>query len=98
MNKAEVLRQITGTGIIPVVRAQSADEAMRAVEAIKAGGISVLELTMTVPGAVKLIDDYSRRYQSDGIVRPGTVLDAGPARVCSSAQAPRLLRPTPDSG
>ena len=52
MIKSEVLQRIRGTGLIPVVRAESADLAMRAVEAIKAGGVGVLEVTMTVPGAI----------------------------------------------
>jgi 2-dehydro-3-deoxyphosphogluconate aldolase / (4S)-4-hydroxy-2-oxoglutarate aldolase len=96
MNKSEVLRQITGTGIIPVVRAQSADEAMRAVEAIKEGGISVLEITMTVPGAVKLIEDVARRYESDAIVGAGTVLDAETARLCILAGARFIVSPALD--
>ena len=96
MNKSEVLRQITGTGIIPVVRAQSADEAMRAVEAIKEGGISVLEITMTVPGAVKLIEAVARRHESDAIVGAGTVLDAETARLCILAGARFIVSPALD--
>ncbi len=53
MTKSEVIKQIKDTGVIPVVRATSADEAMRAIDAIREGGISVLEITMTVPGAVE---------------------------------------------
>ena len=56
MTKSEVLKQIKETGVIPVVRATSADEAMRAIDAIREGGISVLEITMTVPGAVGVIE------------------------------------------
>jgi 2-dehydro-3-deoxyphosphogluconate aldolase/(4S)-4-hydroxy-2-oxoglutarate aldolase len=52
MTKSEVLKQIRDTGVIPVVRATTADEAMRAIDAIREGGIAVLEITMTVPGAV----------------------------------------------
>jgi 2-dehydro-3-deoxyphosphogluconate aldolase/(4S)-4-hydroxy-2-oxoglutarate aldolase len=96
MNKSEVLRQITGVGIIPVVRAQSADEAMRAVEAIKEGGISVLEITMTVPGAVKLIEDVARSYESDAIVGAGTVLDTETARLCILAGARFIVSPALD--
>jgi len=96
VNKSEVLRQITETGIIPVVRAQSADEAMRAVEAIKEGGISVLEITMTVPGAVRLIEEVARRYESDAIVGAGTVLDAETARLCILAGARFIVSPALD--
>ena len=96
MNKSEVLRQITSTGIIPVVRAQSADEAMRAVEAIKEGGISVLEITMTVPGAVRVIEEVARRYESDAVVGAGTVLDAETARICILAGARFVVSPALD--
>jgi 2-dehydro-3-deoxyphosphogluconate aldolase/(4S)-4-hydroxy-2-oxoglutarate aldolase len=96
MNKSEVMRQITETGIIPVVRAQSADEAMRAVEAIKEGGISVLEITMTVPGAVRLIEEVARRYESDAIVGAGTVLDRETARLCILAGARFIVSPALD--
>ena len=51
MNKSDVIQWLKDTGVIPVVRASSADEAMRAIDAIKEGGVSVLEITMTVPGA-----------------------------------------------
>ena len=65
MNKADVVRTIKDTGIIPVVRAKSADEAMRAIDAIREGGISVLEITMTVPGAVEVIETVSAKYRAD---------------------------------
>jgi 2-dehydro-3-deoxyphosphogluconate aldolase/(4S)-4-hydroxy-2-oxoglutarate aldolase len=93
MNKSDILRQIVETGVVPVVRAQSADEAMRAIEAIKEGGISVLEITMTVPGAVRLIEEVARRYESDAIVGAGTVLDAETARACILAGAKFVVSP-----
>jgi len=96
MNKSEVLRQITGTGIIPVVRAQSAAEALRAIGAIREGGIPVVEITMTVPGAVKLIEDVSRSNESDAIVGAGTVLDAETARLCILAGARFIVSPALD--
>ena len=52
-------------GVIPVVRAQSAEEAMLAIDAIREGGISILEITMTVPGAVGVIEKVSARYGSE---------------------------------
>ena len=96
MIKSEVVQRITEIGIVPVVRAQSADEAMRAVEAIKEGGISVLEITMTVPGAVRLIEEVSRRYASEAIVGAGTVLDAETARACILAGAQFVVSPALD--
>jgi 2-dehydro-3-deoxyphosphogluconate aldolase/(4S)-4-hydroxy-2-oxoglutarate aldolase len=96
MKKSEVLRQIIETGVVPVVRAQSADEAMRAIEAIKEGGISVLEITMTVPGAVRLIEEVTRRYEADAVVGAGTVLDAETARACILAGAKFVVSPALD--
>lgn len=55
MNKIEVLKRICDTGLIPVVRAESADQALRAVAALEVGGLDVLEVTMTVPGAIEVI-------------------------------------------
>ena len=68
MNKSEVLKQIKETGVIPVVRATTADEAMRAIDAIREGGIAVLEITMTVPGAVGVIEQVAARFGTDALV------------------------------
>jgi 2-dehydro-3-deoxyphosphogluconate aldolase / (4S)-4-hydroxy-2-oxoglutarate aldolase len=93
-DKADVIQQIRGTGIIPVVRAQSADEAMKAIDAIRAGGISILEITMTVPGAVAVIEDVSKRYGNEALVGAGTVLDGETARACISAGARFVVSPS----
>jgi 2-dehydro-3-deoxyphosphogluconate aldolase/(4S)-4-hydroxy-2-oxoglutarate aldolase len=79
--------------LIPVVRATSADEAMRAIDAIREGGISVLEITMTVPGAVKLIEEVANRYGSDALVGAGTVLDPETATACISSGARFVVSP-----
>lgn len=94
MNKADVIRTIKDTGIIPVVRARSADEAMRAIDAIREGGISVLEITMTVPGAVKVIETVSERYRAEALVGAGTVLDPETARSCILAGAQFIVSPS----
>ena len=96
MDKAQVIKTIKDTGIIPVVRATSADEAMRAIDAIRAGGISVLEITMTVPGAVALIETVSKRYGSEALVGAGTVLDAKTAQACISVGARFVVSPSLD--
>jgi 2-dehydro-3-deoxyphosphogluconate aldolase/(4S)-4-hydroxy-2-oxoglutarate aldolase len=96
MNKSDVIQWIKDTGVIPVVRAASADEAMRAIDAIKEGGVSVLEITMTVPGAVRVIEEVSARYGSDVLVGAGTVLDAETARACILAGAQFVVSPALD--
>jgi 2-dehydro-3-deoxyphosphogluconate aldolase/(4S)-4-hydroxy-2-oxoglutarate aldolase len=94
MKKDEVIRSIREIGIIPVVRASSADEAMRAIDAIKAGGVSILEITMTVPGAIGVIEQVTRRFGDDAIVGAGTVLDAETARACMLAGAQFIVSPS----
>ena len=96
MNKEEVLRRIREVGVVPVVRARSAEEAVRAVEAIKAGGIPLLEITMTVPRALDLIEQLSARYGDEAVVGAGTVLDPETARACVMAGAQFVVSPSLD--
>jgi 2-dehydro-3-deoxyphosphogluconate aldolase/(4S)-4-hydroxy-2-oxoglutarate aldolase len=93
MSKAAVLQTIRDVGIIPVVRAQSAEEAMQAIDAIRAGGIPLLEITMTVPGAVGLIEEVIKRYGDEALVGAGTVLDGETARACILAGAQFVVSP-----
>lgn len=96
MNKSDVIGRIIETGLIPVVRAESSDIAMRAIDAIKEGGISVLEITMTVPGAIRVIEEIARRFGEDAIVGAGTVLDSETARACILAGAQFIVSPALD--
>jgi len=93
MDRAEVLSQIKSIGIIPVVRASSGEEALQAVEAIKAGGLPILEITMTVPGAVQVIKRIADHYGDEVLVGAGTVLDAETARNCMQAGAKFVVSP-----
>jgi 2-dehydro-3-deoxyphosphogluconate aldolase/(4S)-4-hydroxy-2-oxoglutarate aldolase len=93
MDKLQIIKQIEETGLVPVVRAASADEAMRVIDAIKEGGVSVLEITMTVPGAVKVIEEVVAKYGSDATVGAGTVLDPETARACILAGAQFIVSP-----
>ena len=92
MNKAAVLERLTATGVIPVIRARSADEAAAAIAAIHKGGVSVLEITMTVPGAVELIREVARRAPN-ALVGAGTVLDPPSAHACIDAGARFVVSP-----
>jgi 2-dehydro-3-deoxyphosphogluconate aldolase / (4S)-4-hydroxy-2-oxoglutarate aldolase len=93
MNKNEVLQKIKEIGVVPVVRASSADEALRVIDAIREGGVPVLEITMTVPGAVKVIEEAAKRHGSEVLVGAGTVLDAETARACMLAGAQFVVSP-----
>jgi 2-dehydro-3-deoxyphosphogluconate aldolase/(4S)-4-hydroxy-2-oxoglutarate aldolase len=93
-NREKVLGRIRDLGLVPVVRAQSADEAVQAIDAIRAGGIDVLEITMTVPDAVPLIAQVVRKLGPDAVVGAGTVLDAETARAVILAGAQFVVTPT----
>jgi 2-dehydro-3-deoxyphosphogluconate aldolase/(4S)-4-hydroxy-2-oxoglutarate aldolase len=92
-DKSQVIQRIKDIGVIPVVRATSADEAMRAIDAIREGGISVLEITMTVPRAVKLIEEVAKRYGNEALVGAGTVLDPETATACVESGAQFVVSP-----
>lgn len=94
MDKPQVISRIRDVGVVPVIRAESADEASRAIDAIRAGGVSVLEITMTVPRAVELIAEVARRAGADVVVGAGTVLDAETARACILAGARFIVSPS----
>src|SRR5215212_3362224 len=93
MNKQDVLRRVAEVGVVPVVRATSAEEAMQVIDAIRAGGITVLEITMTVPRALKVIEQVADRYGTEVVVGAGTVLDAETARACILAGASFVVSP-----
>lgn len=95
-SKQDVLARIREVGIVPVIRAESPDEAAAAIEAIRAGGIPVLEITLTVPRAIRLIEDVAQRFGQDALVGAGTVLDAETARACILAGARFVVSPALD--
>jgi len=93
MSKDDVIKRITACGVLPVIRAQSPDEAKAAVEAIIAGGITTIEVTMTVPDAVALIAELSAKYGESILVGAGTVMEPETARECINAGAEFIISP-----
>ncbi|HKN75108.1 MAG TPA: bifunctional 4-hydroxy-2-oxoglutarate aldolase/2-dehydro-3-deoxy-phosphogluconate aldolase [Candidatus Acidoferrum sp.] len=93
MDKQKVRERIIEIGIVPVVRASSAGEACIAAEAVCQGGIPIVEITMTVPGAVELIRELVRNCGSQVLIGAGTVLNADAARRCIDAGAEFLVSP-----
>src|ERR1700691_179175 len=93
MMKQQVRNRIVEIGIIPVVRASSAQRAMQAAEAVCAGGIPIVEITMTVPGAIDVITQLAKSMGNDVLIGAGTVLDAEAARRCIDAGAEFLVSP-----
>ena len=86
MTKEAVCARIKEFGIIPALRLRSAEDAMFAAEAVWSAGIPIVEVTMTIPGAVKVIHDLVRQ-NSEIIVGAGTPLDIDTAARCLDAGA-----------
>ena len=89
----DVIRRIEEIGIIPVVRAATVEEATRAVEAVCAGGIPLVEITMTVPNALSVIREVAQRYGANVLIGAGTVTTAEQAESCLRAGAEFLVSP-----
>jgi 2-dehydro-3-deoxyphosphogluconate aldolase/(4S)-4-hydroxy-2-oxoglutarate aldolase len=92
MNKEEVRARIEEIGIIPAIRVSSVEEARFAAAAVSAGGIPIVEITMTVPEACRLMHDIITNVP-DIIVGAGTVLDSETARQCLDVGAHFLTSP-----
>jgi 2-dehydro-3-deoxyphosphogluconate aldolase / (4S)-4-hydroxy-2-oxoglutarate aldolase len=92
MKKDEVCARIREIGIIPAIRVSSAEEAQFAAEAVTSGGIPIVEITLTLTGAVELIA-HLVRDNPEVIVGAGTVLDTEMARRCTDAGATFLTAP-----
>lgn len=92
MKKTEVLQAIREVGVLPVLRASSVDTAMQLAEAIAEGGVSAMEVTMTVPGAIEVIRRLVKD-RPDLLVGAGTVLDPETARMCIAEGAQFVVSP-----
>jgi len=86
MNREEVRARIAAVGIVSAIRASSPEDALFAAQAVASGGIPIVELTMTVPGAIEVIAHLVRNGP-ELIVGAGTVWDVDTARRCLDAGA-----------
>lgn len=93
MEKNKVIERIRQVGVLPVLRASSPDLAMRLADAIAEGGISALEVTMTVPKAIGVIRKLAEQ-RPDLLIGAGTVLDPETARICILEGAEFIVSPT----
>jgi 2-dehydro-3-deoxyphosphogluconate aldolase/(4S)-4-hydroxy-2-oxoglutarate aldolase len=89
----QVINRIGEVGIVPVIRAANVDHACRAVEAICAGGIPIVEITMTIPDAPVVVRQLVRDYGDRVLVGAGTVLGSTDAKRCLDAGAEFLVSP-----
>jgi 2-dehydro-3-deoxyphosphogluconate aldolase/(4S)-4-hydroxy-2-oxoglutarate aldolase len=93
MNRTEICQRIEATGIVPIVRAPSAEIAATVARAILAAGIDVLEITTSVPHATDLLRQLRKEVGTDVVLGAGTVLDAATAKACIEAGAEFLVAP-----
>ena len=96
MQKYDYLNRLINTGCVAVVRGDDADEAVKTVDAVIAGGVTGIELTFTVPHADKALDELSEKYgdREDVLIGAGTVLDPATARLAIIAGAKFIVSPS----
>jgi 2-dehydro-3-deoxyphosphogluconate aldolase/(4S)-4-hydroxy-2-oxoglutarate aldolase len=92
MQKAEVLNTLREIGLVPVLRAESEEQALALATAVAAGGVNVLEVTMTVPGAFRVMRRLAKELPNI-LIGAGTVLDAETARLCILEGAEFVVSP-----
>jgi 2-dehydro-3-deoxyphosphogluconate aldolase/(4S)-4-hydroxy-2-oxoglutarate aldolase len=92
MDKAAVLKSLQDIGLVPVLRAESVEQALTLAGAIADGGVTVLEITMTVPGAIQVMRKLAEQ-RPDILIGAGTVLDAETARMCILEGAQFVVSP-----
>jgi 2-dehydro-3-deoxyphosphogluconate aldolase/(4S)-4-hydroxy-2-oxoglutarate aldolase len=92
MDRTTVIQRIRTVGVLPVLRATSSDSAMALADAIAAGGIGALEVTMTVPGAIGVMRRLTKE-RPELLIGAGTVLDPETARMCILEGAEFVVSP-----
>ncbi|MCJ7668778.1 MAG: hypothetical protein MUP04_10985, partial [Anaerolineae bacterium] len=94
MKKEETLNWIVDRGVVAVVRLGSSEQLMEVAQAIKAGGVDVIEFTMTTPNALGIIEESARAFGGEVLLGAGTVLDSQTARAVILAGARFIVAPT----
>jgi 2-dehydro-3-deoxyphosphogluconate aldolase/(4S)-4-hydroxy-2-oxoglutarate aldolase len=91
--KWEIIHKITDSGLVAVVRAENSETAKRITDACLEGGAAAIEITYTVPGATKVIEDLAKAYEGKIIIGAGTVLDPETARIAILSGAQYIVSP-----
>ena len=95
MEKQKIINDIVKNGVVAVIRAESKNQGIKIIDAVKNGGIKAIEITMTVPGAIDIIKEISEVYKNeDLVIGAGTVLDPETARMCILAGAKYIVSPS----
>ena len=95
-SKEKALSHLRAVGLIPIVRAPSPEEALRAAEAIIAGGIDIAEITMTVPNAIRVMERVAEKFGEKVLLGAGTILDPESCRAALLAGAEFIVTPSLD--
>jgi len=94
LSRLRTIERICDSGVVAVVRASSPDEAMRIADACARGGVGAVEITLTVPGAVRVIEKLAVECSAGVLIGAGTVLDAETARIAILSGAQFLVSPS----
>jgi len=94
MPVADPLRRVLNTGIVAIIRAPSGELLVDVAEALLAGGIDVMEVTFTIPGAIRVLEQVSERLGDRVLLGAGTVLDTETARAAILAGAEFIVSPS----
>ena len=93
--KLQTLNKILDCGLVAVVRAEKSEQALKIAEACLKGGVAAIEITFTVPGAAKVIEDLAKEYQAGEIILgAGTVLDPETSRIAILSGAQYVVSPS----
>lgn len=93
MKKDQIIQRLVEIGIVPIVRTNTAEAAIKSIEATFRGGVACAEITMTVPGALKALEKIADALGDKMVLGAGTVLDPETARACMLAGARFLVTP-----
>jgi 2-dehydro-3-deoxyphosphogluconate aldolase/(4S)-4-hydroxy-2-oxoglutarate aldolase len=96
MQKTDVLARVRATGVIPILRVSSTDYALGMAEAVRTGGIDVVEVPLGVPDAIGVISTLAKRFDEKLLVGAGTVLDVDSAATVIAAGASFVVSPCLD--
>jgi 2-dehydro-3-deoxyphosphogluconate aldolase / (4S)-4-hydroxy-2-oxoglutarate aldolase len=94
MNRTEKCDLIRETGVIAIIRSKGSDQLIEAAQAIQAGGVKAIEVTMTTPGALDVISAACKQWGGEVLFGAGTVLNAETARTAILAGADFIVAPT----
>lgn len=93
MTKQEQMQRIEKCGVVGIIRTDSSEELIKVADAIKAGGVDVIEVTMTTPGALDLIREAADKYGDEVLIGAGSVLDPETARAAMLSGAEFIVSP-----